>query len=179
MIRYSSNEDASRVLDWVGADRLLEILQSDRYRFYDAAGAGRPLGGQELRQGRRLPARPDPAPLPRRNGLPGRAASTTCSRATRSSARALNAMMKEALSNPGIRHKFVKGLESRPGVRDLPQVRHLEGLPCRQRAGRVRRLPLHHRRPRRAPARRRLAGATRGAAARSRRIPPQRPPRRS
>ena len=25
--------------------------------------------------------------------------------------------MKAALSNPGIRHKFVKGLESRPGVR--------------------------------------------------------------
>jgi len=26
-------------------------------------------------------------------------------------------MMKAALSNPGIHHKFVKGLESRPGVR--------------------------------------------------------------
>jgi beta-lactamase class A len=38
MIRYSSNEDASRVLAWVGPERLLEILQSDRYRFYDAAG---------------------------------------------------------------------------------------------------------------------------------------------
>ena len=40
MIRYSSNEDATRVLGWVGADRLLEILQSERYRFYDAGGKG-------------------------------------------------------------------------------------------------------------------------------------------
>ena len=40
MIRYSSNEDAARVLGWVGQERLLEILQSPGYRFYDAAGAG-------------------------------------------------------------------------------------------------------------------------------------------
>jgi beta-lactamase class A len=28
----------------------------------------------------------------------------------------MNVLMKQALSNPGIHHKFVKGLESRPGV---------------------------------------------------------------
>ena len=40
MIRFSSNEDASRVLRWVGVDRLLEILQSPRFALYDRAGAG-------------------------------------------------------------------------------------------------------------------------------------------
>jgi len=40
MIRQSSNEDATRVLKWVGESRLLDWLQSDRFRFYDAQGAG-------------------------------------------------------------------------------------------------------------------------------------------
>ena len=74
MIRYSSNDDASRVLDWVGVDRLLEILQSARYRFYDAAGAGGLWVGKGYGKRRSLPARPDPTPLPRGNGLPGRPA---------------------------------------------------------------------------------------------------------
>jgi len=40
MIRYSSNEDATRVLEWVGEQRLLDILQSPRFRLYDAGGPG-------------------------------------------------------------------------------------------------------------------------------------------
>ena len=35
MIRYSSNEDASLILNRVGMDNLAEILQSDRFRLYD------------------------------------------------------------------------------------------------------------------------------------------------
>jgi hypothetical protein len=40
MIRVSSNEDATRVLNWVGGQRLLDILQSDRFRRYDARDGG-------------------------------------------------------------------------------------------------------------------------------------------
>ncbi len=41
MIRFSSNEDATRVLRWVGIDRLAEILQSSRFALYDRAGTCR------------------------------------------------------------------------------------------------------------------------------------------
>ena len=40
MIRYSSNSAATRVLDWVGRDRLLALLQSPRLRLYDPAHNG-------------------------------------------------------------------------------------------------------------------------------------------
>ena len=116
MIRYSSNDDASRVLDWVGEDRLLEILQSDRYRFYDAAGAGGLWVGKSY--GKDGPYRRDPI-----RHLSHGATAFQVARLYYLLARdallspRLNGMMKEALSNPGIHHKFVKGLESRPGVR--------------------------------------------------------------
>ena len=40
MIRHSSNTDATRVLDWVGGERLLQILESPRYRLYDRESGG-------------------------------------------------------------------------------------------------------------------------------------------
>jgi len=40
MIRRSSNEDATRVLHWVGGERLIDILESARFRFYEPGGAG-------------------------------------------------------------------------------------------------------------------------------------------
>jgi beta-lactamase class A len=116
MIRRSSNEDASRVLGWVGGERLLEILQSDRYRFYDAAGAGGLWVGKSY--GKEAAFRRDPI----RNLSHGATAfqvarlyyllATDVLFSPR-----LNGLMKETLSNPGIHHKFVKGLDSRPGVR--------------------------------------------------------------
>jgi beta-lactamase class A len=50
MIWQSRNIDATRVLKWVGENRLLEWLQSDRFGFYDGRGADRharcwPIGG--------------------------------------------------------------------------------------------------------------------------------------
>ncbi len=116
MIRYSSNDDASRVLDWVGIDRLLEILQSDRYKFYDAAGAGGLWVGKSY--GKDGAYRRDPI-----RHLSHGATAFQVARLYYLLASdvllspRLNGMMKEALSNPGIHHKFVKGLESRPGVR--------------------------------------------------------------
>ncbi len=35
MIRYSSNTSATRVLEWVGRDELLALLQSPGLRLYD------------------------------------------------------------------------------------------------------------------------------------------------
>ena len=170
MIRYSSNDDASRVLDWVGRDRLLEILQSDRYRFYDAAGAGGLWVGKTY--GKDGAYRRDPVRHLSHGATAFQVARLYCLLASDAllSPR-LNEMMKAALSESRHPPQVRQGPGEPAGRADLPQVRHVEGFPCRQRAGRVRRPPLCHRRPRRAPARRRLAGATRGAAARSRRIP--------
>ena len=115
MIRYSSNDDASRVLDWVGQDRLLEILQSDRYKFYDAAGAGGLWVGKSY--GKDGAYRRDPVRHLSHGATAFQVARLYYLLASDAllSPR-LNAMMKEALSNPAIHHKFVKGLESRPGV---------------------------------------------------------------
>ena len=116
MIRYSSNEDATRVLGWVGADRLLEILQSERYRFYDAGGKGGLWVGKSY--GKDAAYRRDPI----RNLSHGATAFQVARLYYLLAGNTLlspwlNDLMKETLSNPGIHHKFVKGLEARPGVR--------------------------------------------------------------
>ncbi len=116
MIRYSSNEDATRVLKRVGEDRLLQILQSPRFRFYDANGSGglwvgKPYGSE---------------PAYRRDPVHNLSHGATVFQVARLYyllendvllTPALNALMKETLSNPGIRHKFVLGLSSKPGVK--------------------------------------------------------------
>jgi beta-lactamase class A len=116
MIRYSSNDDATRVLNWVGGERLIEILQSDRYRLYDASGAGGLWVGKGY--GKEAAFRRDPI-----RNLSHAATAFQVARLYFGLASdtllspGLNALMKDVLSNPGIHHKFVKGLESRPGVR--------------------------------------------------------------
>jgi beta-lactamase class A len=115
MIRVSSNEDATRVLNWVGGPRLLDILQSDRFRFYDASDGGglwvgKPYGSDGA-------FRRDPL-----HSLSHGATAYQVARLYYLLANdalltpRFNALMKDALANPGIRHKFVKGLESRPGA---------------------------------------------------------------
>lgn len=115
MIRYSSNEDASRVLGWVGGERLLEILQSDRFRFYDASGAGGLWVGKAY--GKEPAFRRDPIANLSHGATAYQVARLYYGLASNTllSPR-LNALMKDVLSNPGIQHKFVKGLESRPGA---------------------------------------------------------------
>jgi beta-lactamase class A len=116
MIRYSSNDDASRVLAWVGPERLLEILQSDRYRFYDAAGAGGLWVGKAYSKDGAY--RRDPIRHLSHSATAFQVARLYYLLATDALfTPRLNELMKEILSKPGIRHKFVKGLESRPGVR--------------------------------------------------------------
>jgi beta-lactamase class A len=115
MIRVSSNEDATRVLNWVGAQRLLDILQSDRFRLYDARDGGGLWVGKAY--GGDGAFRRDPL----RNLSHGATAYQVARLYYLLANDALltprfNALMKDALANPGIRHKFVKGLESRPGA---------------------------------------------------------------
>jgi beta-lactamase class A len=115
MIRFSSNEDASRVLRWVGVDRLADILQSSRFALYDRAGAGGLWVGKGY--GPEAAVRRDPL----QNLSHGATAFQTARlywllANDRLLTPAMNVLMKQALSNPGIHHKFVKGLESRPGV---------------------------------------------------------------
>jgi len=115
MIRYSSNDDATRVLRWVGIDRLLEILQSPRFALYERAGAGGLWVGKGY----------GPEPATRRDPLHNLSHGATAYQVARlywmlASDQLLsppmNLLMKQVLSSPGIHHKFVKGLNARPGV---------------------------------------------------------------
>jgi beta-lactamase class A len=115
MIRHSSNEDATRVLRWVGEQRLLEILQSERFRFYESNGAGGLWVGKAY--GGEGAYRRDPLRNLSHGATAYQVARLYHELATgRLLSPAFAEVMKDALSRPGIRHKFVKGLESRPGV---------------------------------------------------------------
>ena len=115
MIRFSSNEAATRVLDWVGHDRLLSILQSPAIALYDPKRNGGLWVGKSYRQEDAYQR--DPI-----NHLSHGATAFQVARFywlldnDRLVGAPYAALMKQALSEPGIRHKFVKGLESRPGV---------------------------------------------------------------
>ena len=115
MIRFSSNADASRVLHWVGVDRLAEILQSSRFALYDRAGAGGLWVGKGY----------GPEPATRRDPLHNLSHGATAFQVARLYwmlatdtllSPPMNALMRQVLSRPGIRHYFVKGLDGRPGV---------------------------------------------------------------
>ena len=47
MIRFSSNQEATRMLNRVGKDRLIEILQSNEFDLYDMEGDGGLWVGKE------------------------------------------------------------------------------------------------------------------------------------
>ena len=116
MIRYSSNEDATRVLEWVGERRLLEILQSPRFRLYDAGGTGGLWVGKTY--GKEAAYQRDPI-----HHLSHGATAFQVARLYYLLANdalltpRLNGLMKEILSNPGVHHNFVKALEGIPGIR--------------------------------------------------------------
>lgn len=113
MIRFSSNRAATRVLDRVGRKRLIEILMSERFRFYDPETNGGLWVGKDYAGTKAF----------RRDPLHNLSHGAT----VRQVARFLSLLarkqllgppyddeMKEVLSAPGIRHKFVAGLASRP-----------------------------------------------------------------
>jgi beta-lactamase class A len=115
MVRVSSNTDASRVLGWVGESRLIDILLSPRYAFYDPGGKGGLWVGKSY----------GPSPAFRRDPVAQLSHAATAFQVARFYylldagalvSPALTQQMKEVLSHPGIQHKFVKGLLGRPGA---------------------------------------------------------------
>ncbi len=117
MIRVSSNTAASEMLGRVGMGYLADLLRSPVYRLYDperngGLWVGRPYGkGGETRR--------DPL-----HNLSHGATALQVSRfyylleTGRLLSPELTGEMKSILGNPGIHHKFVKGLESEyPGAR--------------------------------------------------------------
>jgi beta-lactamase class A len=116
MIRVSDNAAATRVLEWVGRERLLELLQSPRLRLYDPRRNGGLWVGKDY----------GASPAYQRDPLHNLSHGATAMQVARlfqllESGRLLDAehtaMMKAALAKPGLQHKFVKGLASRPDVR--------------------------------------------------------------
>lgn len=113
MIRVSSNREATRMLNEVGKDRLVEILQSPELRLYDAAGHGGLWVGKEYGK----------SPAYHRDPLHNLSHGATAFQAARFyylletgqlASPALTRQMKSMLGDPAIKHKFVKGLQSRP-----------------------------------------------------------------
>jgi beta-lactamase class A len=110
MIRHSCNACANRVLDVVGENYVVEILQSPRFGFYDRDEDGGLWLGKAY----------GPEPAFRRDPLNGlshgatsfQAARFYCGlhRGTLASPMATRLML-DALANPGIAHKFVSGLQ--------------------------------------------------------------------
>jgi beta-lactamase class A len=115
MIRYSCNDCATRVLELVGREELIELLQSPEYDFYDAAGEGGLWVGKNY----------DPSPAYHRDPLHNLSHGATAFQVARFYYRLQTGtlvspeiadLMVEALSEPGIRHKFVKGLQRIAGL---------------------------------------------------------------
>ena len=116
MIRVSSNEDATRMLNRVGKYRVNQILRSDRFRLYDPLVNGGLWVGKEY--GKRPAFQRDPL-----HNLSHGATALQVARyyylleTGQLVGPTLSAVMKEMLSKPEIKHKFVKGLAHRRGVK--------------------------------------------------------------
>jgi len=115
MIRYSSNADATRMLNRIGKKRLLEILQSDEFDLYDPEVGGGLWVGKEY--GKSAAYKRDPL-----HNLSHGATAMQVARfyylleTGQVVGKNLSAEMKAMLGDPGIQHKFVKGLEQYPDV---------------------------------------------------------------
>ena len=115
MIRYSCNDCANRVLREVGHNQLLEVLQRPNYAFYDPQRGGGIWVGKEY----------GPTPAYRRDPLHNLSHGATVFEVSRFYCALQrnelvspeqDRMMRQALSKPGIRHKFVKALSNYSGL---------------------------------------------------------------
>jgi beta-lactamase class A len=115
MIRVSSNQAATAMLHRIGKPRLARILQSERFQLYDPAVNGGLWVGKDY--GKRPAWKRDPL-----HHLSHGATALQVARfyylleTQQLMAPELCQEMKRMLSKPALRHKFVKGLESRPGA---------------------------------------------------------------
>ena len=113
MIRYSDNAAATRVLERIGRQDLIDILTSERYRLYDPAANGGLWVGKDYAKGNAY--RRDPL-----HHLSHGATVRQVARFFYLLARGelvgepYDSAMKRILSEPGIDHKFVAGLAQRP-----------------------------------------------------------------
>ena len=116
MVRVSSNEEATRMLNRVGKSNLIQILSSNRFRLYDPATNGGLWVGKEYGK----------SPAYRRDPLHNISHGATALQTARFYylletghllRPGLTREMKSMLGNPGIHHKFVKGLADYSGVR--------------------------------------------------------------
>jgi beta-lactamase class A len=117
LTRYSSNEDASRAIQQIGFEYIAGVLTDRKYRFYDPGQngglwLGKAYGGPNDRWKR------DPL-----HNLSHGATSLQVARfflmmdEGRLVSPRFSAEIKEILSKPAIHHKFVKGLDGKPGRR--------------------------------------------------------------
>jgi len=116
MIRVSSNEDATRMLNRIGKDRLLGVLQSRKFHLYDPRVNGGLWVGKEY--GDSAAYQRDPL----HNLSHGATAMQTARfyyllETGQLVGPRLTREMKTMLGNPGIKHKFVKGLANYPDAR--------------------------------------------------------------
>jgi beta-lactamase class A len=112
MIRFSSNADATRVLNLVGKRRVNEILQSAPYRLYDPRYNGGLWVGKEY--GRNPAFERDPLHHISHGATAMQVARFYYLLETGQLVNPrLTAEMKEILSKPGIHHKFVAALDGR------------------------------------------------------------------
>lgn len=115
MIRTSCNACATRVLEQVGRQELIEILQSPEYKFYDHTKTGGLWVGKDY----------GPSTAYQRDPLSGLSHGATAFQAARFYYKLQTGtlvspeqskMMLNALADPEINHKFVKGLAKYPGL---------------------------------------------------------------
>jgi len=109
MIRYSCNECSNRVLQRVGRENLLNILQSPRYSLYDADHGGGLWLGKDYGPTRAYHR--DPLANLSHGATTFQVARFYCGLRKGNLVSPKQAqLMRSALSEPGIQHKFVKGL---------------------------------------------------------------------
>lgn len=109
MIRYSCNQCSNRVLERVGPERVLDILQAPEFHFYDAEHGGGLWLGKPYGK----------APAYHRDPIANLSHGATTFQVARFYcglefgqlvSPEQTQLMRTAMSEPGIRHKFVKGL---------------------------------------------------------------------
>ena len=115
MIRHSCNQCATRVLELVGRQELIEILQSPKYQFYDHTKNGGLWVGKDY----------GPGSAYQRDPVSGLSHGATAFQAARFYymlqkgtlvSPQQTEMMLDVLSNSAIKHKFVRGLKAYPDL---------------------------------------------------------------
>ena len=115
MIRYSSNKSASHVLSLVGGERVLEIIQDPELALYDPEHNGGLWVGKAYAKGTAY--KRDPMYNISHGATAIQVARFYYLLETNQLLNPANSKrMKEILGKSGIKHKFVKGLQSVPGI---------------------------------------------------------------